>query len=147
MKQHAHVSEWNEVVCLSFAWEMKGCRFRCNALWFVRGSVCGGGGGLLSFFFWGFLIWGRVCWLTPILSARVYGGEWLGGDDLDSHRFLLCGASSELFATRVNAENRGDLLLPSVLSASSQGWILLSGVTRADLRPALPGLCWCLWEK
>lgn len=60
------------------------------------------------------------------------------GVNLSSHRFLLCCASLEPLATRVNAEERSDLLLRSVSPAPSQDRTLLSGVTRAHHRPALP---------
>lgn len=80
---------------------------------------------------------------NPLCSCK-WG--WLGGwrgVNLDSHRFLVCSEGSEWLAARVNAERRSDLLLPSVLPTPSQDRILLSGVTRADPRPALLGLCWC----
>lgn len=141
MKHHARVSEWNEAVCPSFAWEMKGCHFRCNALWFVREVECLGEGGWSSLFLLLRISHLRsLCWLTPILSAHVNGGGCVvEGCNLDSHRFLPCSASSGLLATQ-NAEKRSDLLLHSVLPAPSQDRIPLPGVTRADLRAALPAL-------
>lgn len=61
------------------------------------------------------------------------------GVNLDSLRFFVCSEGSELLTTGVNAEGRGDLLLPSVLQAPSQDRIPLPGVTRAALRPVLLG--------
>lgn len=84
---------------------------RCNALWFVRGVEGWGRGGLFSFFFWRFLIWGRFAgWPQSSLL-----GQWVGVN-LDSHRFLLCSAASELLGTRVNAEKKKWFTAPPLYS-------------------------------
>lgn len=102
---------------------MKGCRFRYNALWFVRG-VKGREGGSSLFLLLRVSHLRSLCWLTPILSAHVNGGgcKWLGwgGGILDSHRFFLCSASSELLATRVNAEKW--FTAPLCPSSPFPGW-------------------------
>lgn len=50
-------------------------RFRCSALQFVRGVE----GGWLSFFFWVFLIWGRLAgWPQSSLLMWMGVGVWLG---------------------------------------------------------------------
>lgn len=44
-----------------------------------------------------------------------------GGANLNTHMFLVCSEGLELLATRVNADEGSDLLLPSVLQAHFPG--------------------------
>ena len=130
-----HAFEWNEVVCFAFAREMKGCRFRCNALWFVKegeGRGAEEGAGALYFLLLRVSHPRSLRWLTPILSGVWGVGAWEGG-----WRGVQPGpwqalttayrVSSELLSTLVNAEERSDLLLPSVPPAPSQDRILPQG--------------------
>lgn len=99
---HSALLKWS---CLSFAWDMKGCRFSCNALRFGR-EWRGGRGVCLFLLLKGFS--SEVALLVdpnPLCSCewgwvQVVGRRRGGGVILDSHRFsLLYRVSSELLTT------------------------------------------------
>lgn len=137
--------KWSRL-SLSRAWEMKGRHFRSNALWFVRGVKRAGVFSLSSFE-------GFSSEVALLVDPNPLGScEWgwvrvWRGVNLSSHRFLLCCASFEPLATRVNAERRSDLLLRSSLQLlprigfSSLGW----RGQNADLHCQKNSHSTCIW--
>lgn len=119
---------------------MKGCHFRCNALWIVKA------------------LWGEAARVSFLSSFDSFSSEvallvdpnpWAYGVGGLMSTWTFTGSYysvqfQSFLALVWMQRRRSDLLLPSVLPDPSQDKILLSGAMRAVLSPTVPvlsGLC------